>query len=193
MAVTQEIGIPIDLTMGTFFDTEIKNGKLQLRELGTDDNGNSIYVDTGYWESEIIYIKDKVAAFKRVARDIIVKGNGVYKIFTSSSTDRNTWTDYVEINYSDGSILSPTGSYARIKIVITARAAEAVRTLDDFDVAGKFDNEFVNSSDGFLELKKEYELTGNKDNSWTGEGFLFVTQVEKSKFKKINALERVEV
>ncbi|GJM68115.1 hypothetical protein HMSSN036_03310 [Paenibacillus macerans] len=32
MAVTQEIGIPIDLTKGTFVNTEIRDGKLQLRE-----------------------------------------------------------------------------------------------------------------------------------------------------------------
>ncbi|MGZ7444955.1 hypothetical protein [Paenibacillus sp. TH7-28] len=193
MAVTQEIGIPIDLTKGTFVNTEIKDGKLQLREVGIDDNGNSIFVDTGHWESEIINIKDKFTAFKRVARDVISKGSGSYKIYTQSSTDRITWTDYVEINYSDGSILSPVGLFARIKIEITANRINSTRTVDDFNEQGKYNNDYLNISNGYLEFKKNYVLDGVKDEAWTNEGKVFVSYVEKSKFKKVINLSRAEV
>lgn len=193
MAVTQEIGIPIDLTRGTFVNTEIKNGKLQLREVSIDDDGNSIFVDAGYWESEMIDIKDKFTAFIKVTKDIIIKGKGTYKIFTQSSTDSIAWTDYVEINYADGSILSPVGLFARIKIEITAKRINSTRTVDDFNEKGKYTNDYLNTSNGYLEFKKNYVLGGVKDEIWTNEGKVFSSLVKRTKFKKINSLSRAEV
>lgn len=187
MAVTQEIGIPIDLSKGNFIDTEIRDGKLQLKLLATDDSGNGIYPDTGYWESEVIAIKDKIKAFKRISKNIEVKGTGTYKIYTRSSPNQSFWTPYVEIN-SDSTINSPPDSFAQVKIELFATRTDATRTIDDFNKNGKYDNKYVNSSGGFLELKKDYGLTGVRNESWVGEGVLFSTLIEKSKFKKINKL-----
>lgn len=191
MAVTQEIGIPIDLSKGTFVNTEYKNGMLQLKELEIDDNRNSVYVEYGYWESDVIVIKDKIKSFKKVARSFDTKGAGQYKIYTKSSVDKITWSDYAEINYSDGSVNSPLGLYAMVKIEIYAAKNLSTKTVEDFDESGRYDNKYVNSSNGVLELKKKYVLNGELDTNYST-GHLFLTTVENSKYKKIDSL-RVEV
>ncbi|SEL81171.1 hypothetical protein SAMN04488688_10626 [Paenibacillus sp. cl141a] len=186
---TQEIGIPIDLTVGVFDKLIYKNNALQLIDMATDDNLNPVFVDSGTWISEPIWIKDKITSFKRVSKTINVKGNGSYKIFTSSSPDQTSWSPWEEINYVDGSITSPPDHYAKIKIEVFAQKANAIFTVDEFNIPDKYSNPFINSSDGILELKTQYPLVGTQDMNWNDPGKLFITRINKSNFKAINKIE----
>ncbi|ASA22783.1 hypothetical protein [Paenibacillus donghaensis] len=182
---TQEIGIPIDLSQGTFNNTVFQDGKLQLRELGKDDLGTSIYAPEGYWISESIRIADKVALFKYIAKTM--SGTGTYKIFTQSSNDGFVWTDWIEIN-TDGSINTPVGYYAKIKIFIIPSSTLVSISIDQFTTPDKYTNPFINASSGVLELKKTYTSPYAIDNAWT-DGVLIKALVQKSQFKKIDKLK----
>ncbi|WP_068620004.1 hypothetical protein [Paenibacillus tuaregi] len=190
-ATIQEIGVPIDLSKGYFKNMVYVNGALQLQEIRKDDNGVSLYPSSGFWESEPVYIKDKITTFKNVAKNITVKGSGTYKIYTSSSPDGEAWVDYQPIN-TDGSVNSPKDSYVKLKVEVFAGETNATITVDEFTEQGKYTNPYVNSDTGALEIKKIYSSSSEKDNSWTDSGVLFVNKVQKSNFKKLDMV-KVEV
>lgn len=178
----QEIGIPIDASRGTFHNTVFKDGKLQLVEVAQDIINEPVYVQDGYWISENIKLIDKFKSFKNFIKTAI--GSGIYKILTQSSTDGYTWTEWKEINYEDGSILSPNGSWARVKIEITANKVDSQIVVDHFNDVSKFGNDFIDSSDGHLGLKKKYIYV----MSDTENENIYVKHVEKTKFKKIDKI-----
>ncbi|MEK4006319.1 hypothetical protein [Paenibacillus sp. FSL H3-0333] len=183
---TQEIGIPLDLNQGVFNNTVFKDGKLQLVELGKDDSNTPIYVPEGYWISEPIRIADKVALFKYVAKTI--SGTGNYNIYTQSSPDSYAWTEWEQVDASTGTITTPVGYFARVKILISPTNSNVTLTIDGFDVVDKYDNAYVNSSDGVLEIKQSYRDRMTK----LGNDGLLTRSIPKSFFKKIDKLLFVE-
>lgn len=180
----QEIGIPVDLSKGTFANTEYKDGKLQLKAAYADDNGQIMYVPEGYWISETIKIADKVKAFEYIAKNI--SGSGTYVIYTQSSADGFSWSEWQELG-SDASILSPKDYYAKIKIFIYAHSADATFVLEGFE--SPVDNPFLITNTGTLEFKKTYTDQMTKDSSWTNGGALFAGLVKKTAFKKVDSLQ----
>ncbi|MBD8839514.1 hypothetical protein IFU39_17010 [Paenibacillus sp. CFBP 13594] len=183
---TKEIGLPIDLTLGVHNGTEIKDGKLQLKEIAIDSTGKSIYAAKGTWESSVISIGDKVTAFQRVVKTMVGIGSNVdYKIFTRSSTDNITWSEYAEITYVDGKINSPVGLYAKVMIELSSTLTPALLTVDEF-TDGKYNTGYVSSSDGTLRLKRNITLSptvlAHED------GFLYRTKFERNKLSKINGI-----
>ncbi|WP_063563070.1 hypothetical protein [Paenibacillus sp. O199] len=183
---TKEIGLPLPLLGGTHDGTEIKDGKLQLKEVATDSTGRSVYASKGTWESSVISIGDKVTAFQRVVKTMIGTGSNVdYKIYTKSSTNNIDWSGYVEIAYIDGKINSPVGLYARIKIELSSTPSPALLTVDEF-TNGKYNSDYVSSSDGTLRLKRNFQLSPTVESN--ADGYLYRTKIDRSKFKKINTL-----
>lgn len=185
----QEIGIPIDLSLGEFMKTVFKDGKLQLVELGRDINNNPIYEKHGEWISEPIKLKDKFKSFKNLVKTM-TGTNGQFKIFTQSSLDSYIWTEWQEINYETGNILSPLGLFARVKIEIRAKENESEVVIDTFKDVEKFDNEFIDNTNGYLELKKKYEfeMTKNDVNQGNNESHVYIKTVPNTRFKKIDKI-----
>ncbi|MDH6671984.1 hypothetical protein ACXFAU_10815 [Paenibacillus glucanolyticus] len=186
---TQEIGITLDFSKGSFDNITYVNNTLQLIEETKDDAGNGVYRNSGSWVSEALFIKDKVTSFKRISRNVAIKGNGSYKIFTSSSPDQLNWTPWAEINYMDGSISTRVDQYAKVKIELFAHKTNTSFSIDDFTIPDKYSNPFINSSDGVLELKTLYPHVGSQDMNWNDIGKLFVTKISKSNYKAINKIE----
>ncbi|WP_145413292.1 hypothetical protein [Paenibacillus xylanexedens] len=185
---TKEIGLPIDLTLGIHNGTEIRDGKLQLKQVATDTSGKSIYAAKGSWESSVISIGDKVTAFQRVVKTMVGTGSNVdYKIYTKSSTNNVDWSEYVEITYLDGKINSPVGLYARIKIELSSTPMPALLTLDEF-TDGKYDTDFISSSDGVLKLRRTLTTSLSLDTEASGNGYITRLHFQKSKYKKINSI-----
>ncbi|MEK4427851.1 hypothetical protein MHB54_01180 [Paenibacillus sp. FSL M7-0802] len=191
MAIT-EIGIPIDLTKGKYENTIYKDGKLQLVELQKSDTGKIVYASNGSWQSEIIYIADKIKAFEKVVKNTIVSGTtSTFKISTQSSIDGTEWSPYVEVG-TDGSVQSPTNTYARIKIELFSSPTEnLIFTVDDFN-DNHYDNAFLNTSQDYLEMKRSYILDYVKDSAWTEDGQLHRVTIDKSIWKKIDSLSSVQ-
>lgn len=177
----QEIGIGIDITRGNFSNTVFKDDVLKLVQIAQDSNGNSIYVESGYWESEPIRIQDKITAFKNVARTLDVNGNATYKMYVQTSDDGLTWSEY-EQTLPSGEIVNEPSQYARVKIEIFAEKLDSDFYADKFDVVGKYDNEFIESESGSLSLKKNYTEKMIKDGS------VFVSTIEGSKYKKLDKI-----
>ena len=185
---TQEIGIPIDLTHGEYHNTEIKNGKLQLKELAISDSGKIIYAASGYWISSVIEMKDKIAAFERVTKDLTYINSASYKIYTASSFDGYAWSEWTEINYSTGHIATVKNNFARLKIELLSVKTDELFTIDDFEIDEKYNNEFVNHSRGVLELKTSYEKRMlSTPSSETGK--IFRATVNKTSLLRIDNLE----
>lgn len=183
MAVTHEVGLPLDLSKGTFVDTEYVDGFLQLKVMKISDKGNAIYAESGYWESEAIGIKDKITAFKRISKTSELVNGATYKIFTSSSEDRSVWSSWEEIDYIDGTIKSPKNNFAKVRIEIKSTMSDEIVTIDDFTVVGKYSNEFVNSDKGVLELKRNYEY---EMDTLSSSDSIYTKLITRNTFNKIN-------
>ncbi|MNJ67532.1 hypothetical protein D3C77_637150 [compost metagenome] len=106
-----------------------------------------------------------------------------YKIFTSSSNDRSVWSAWEEIDYADGTIKSPKNSYAKVRIEIKSTMSDEIVTVDDFTVVGKYNNEFVNSDKGVLELKRIYEY---EMNALPSNESISTKLITRNNFNKIN-------
>ncbi|CAH8772306.1 hypothetical protein [Paenibacillus dendritiformis] len=189
---THEVIIPVDLAAGTFTNTAIKDGKLQLKELKKDDEGNIVYAPSGSWESLPIVIQDRFAAFQRMTQTVDVKGAADYKLYIRYSADSITWTEYAAIDTTAGNLDSaPFAKYAQLKIEFIPALHAAAFTVDDFTETAKYTNEWVNSDEGVLELKKHYRYKYERDESWKDEGVLLRKRIPNGKMKRIDSL-RVE-
>lgn len=177
----QEIGIGIDISRGNFSNTVFKDDVLKLVQIGEDSHGNPIYVENGYWESEIIRIQDKITAFKNVARTLDVHGNASYKMYVQTSDDGFVWGTY-EPTLPTGEIVNIPAQYARVKIEIFSEKLDSDFYVDDFKQVGKYKNEFIESEQGFLSLKKSYTDIMRQDDS------VFVKTIESSNYKKIDRI-----
>jgi hypothetical protein len=190
MATIVDIGIPVDLTKGVFNNVEFINGKLQLSEKETLPNGKKRYYEFGFWESEVIDLVDAFKDFDRIVANITNYINDQITIYTRTSSDGFSWTSYIPLN-SDNTIASPIGRYIQIKVSFIAGVTDEILTVDDFNSGDevKFEqNDFV-QFDGKLALKKNYEYTMTKDNTWSEDGSLFRQVIPKSKLKKIDEIE----
>lgn len=187
-----EIGIPIDLSKGKYENTIYKDGKLQLVELQKSDTGKIVYASSGSWQSEMIYIADKIRAFEKVVKNTIVNGTtSTFKISTQSSADGTEWSPYVEAG-TDGSIQSPTNTYARIKIELFSSPTENLNfTVDEFN-DDRYINDYLNTSNDYLEMKRNYTLNYVTDPTWTEDGKLYRTTIDKSTWKKVDSLSSVQ-
>jgi hypothetical protein len=185
MAIQEiEIGIPISASDGEFHNTVFKDGKLQLVEITQDIINEPVYAQEGYWISENIRLIDKFKSFKNFVKTAI--GNGNYKIYTQSSIDTYTWTDWKEINYENGNILSPMGAWARVKIEITANKIDSQIIVDKFNDISKFENDYVDNANSRLGLKKKYEFEMSKN--YSNNENIYIKHVENIKFKKIDKI-----
>ncbi|KZE65183.1 hypothetical protein AV545_04465 [Paenibacillus jamilae] len=188
-----EIGIPIDLSKGKYENTIFnKDGKLQLVELQKSDTGKIVYASSGSWQSEMIYIADKIKSFEKVAKNTVVNGTtSTFKIYTQSSVDGIEWSPYVEVG-TDGSVQSPTNTYARIKIELFSSPTENLNfTVDEFN-DDRYTNDYLNTSDDYLEMKRGYTLDYATDPTWTEDGQLHRVTIDKSIWKKVDSLSSVQ-
>lgn len=187
---THSIGLVIDITKGAHDNTEIFNGKLRLRKTGEDYTSTNVYVNSGFWLSEKIDLVDKYNSLENLAISSIVNGSSTYKAFTRTSDDSITWDNYVEINYTNGKMMSVPKRFIQIKIEFNGGKQTKTDTVHDFD-SGKsalfVNNKFI-KLDGNLQLRKEYSDNMTLDTTWSEEGFLFRKKISRTEFKKVNSI-----
>lgn len=185
----QEIGIVIDLSKGTFTNTQYKDGALQLMPRMNDGDGKIIYADYGYWESEEILIQDKIASFKNVVRTITATGSASFKIYVKTSNDGFTWGSYILVP-ANGTVSNAPLKYAKIKIEIFSDKVDSNLYFDKFNDANKYANSFVNDTSNYLELKKDYKEPMVVSNASVG--FIGVKTISKSNLKRIDSISLVK-
>lgn len=186
----KEIGLSID-TSGTHFNTEIDetNNSLRLKKIVTDNLGNSIYEQEGYWVSNIIDLEDKFADFEKVFTANTTNGSSSNAILTRVSSDSLNWSDWVEVAM-DGTIQSDTQRFIQIKIKLFAGFDTIVHLISSFnnkDDAKLFDSNFIDTSNG-LRLKRDYNMDMNLDSSWNSEGSLYRKKVNREEWTRIDKL-----
>lgn len=182
----EEIGLDIDLSIGTFNNTVYQNQKLRLAEQGQDVDGNVIYASSGFWESNAILIRDKFASFKGVSAKIDSSAGSEYKIYWSTSDDGFQWAGYEEVQ-EQAAVPKAQAKYAKVKIEMIAGQQESTFYIDSFMEKGKYSNPYVESESGVLRLKTKYSLKMEQVEV-TLAGAVHGQKVEKTKFKKMDQI-----
>lgn len=113
------------------------------------------------------------------------------KIYTSTSNNNITFSDYSLVDSGTGLITSPQGRYIKVKAELTGNGEESTRVLNDFNEseASQFITDEQIVFDGSLKLKNEYADQMVEDTTWTDEGKLFRKSLNKTQFKQIDKLE----
>ncbi|MDP9698873.1 hypothetical protein J2T16_001770 [Paenibacillus intestini] len=182
----EEIGLDIDLSIGTYNNTIFQDQKLRLTEQGQDVEGNVIYASSGSWESNPILIRDKFASFKGVASKMNSSAGSEYQIYWSTSDDGFQWTEYEEVQ-EQSAVPKAQAKYAKVKIEIFAGRQESTFYIDSFMEKGKYSDPYIESQSGVLRLKTKYLLKMDQ-TAVTSVGAVYSQKVEKTKFKKMDQI-----
>lgn len=187
---TKEIGIDIGVGIGTFVNTEYVNGSIQLKQKIGQINNKPVYEVKGYWESEVIDLKDRFREYKNVALKKTQKTKDICSIETRVSDDGINFDDYIPTTH-DGRIQSDTKRFIQVKINFFAGLTEEFNEIAKFDSDEKTNewenNMYIDTSNG-LRLKRNYEFVMNEDSTWSEEGFLYRKKIIKEHWKKIDSL-----
>ncbi|MCR8641564.1 discoidin domain-containing protein [Paenibacillus sp. N1-5-1-14] len=112
------------------------------------------------------------------------------KIFTSTSRNNITYSDFSLLNNDTGLITSPQGRYIKIKVEFLGDTKIIDKVINDFFVGeeSQFQHNDLIMFDGSLRLKINYSNEMIRDISWSEEGKLFRKPLNKTKLKKINTI-----
>lgn len=190
MTETKEIGIDTGIDIGTYHNTEFKDGSIQLKQTAINANGKPIYAMEGYWESNII---DLIGAFKEYDTVALTKTQmtkDIYSIETRTSSDGIAFTEYQALTETS-KIQSPKNRYIQVKINFFAGLNVETYIVANFNNAAEKDNwtnsEFLDTSNG-LRLKRDYTWTMDVDPTWAEAGSLHRKKIKQSDWKQINSL-----
>lgn len=187
VGVTQEIGIPIDLSSGEFQGTVYKDGVLQLIEVGVDDLGQIVYAEKGSWISDPIPIQDKIQAFKNVVRSIVEDAGTTIITSVAVSDDGFNWSEYVRVG-TDGKILNAeVKRFAKVKVELFASLNSSEMLVDP----KKYESEFIDTSNG-IRIKRKYSWDMTKDDTWSDEGSLHRKKITRDDWARIDKISVVE-
>lgn len=187
---TEEIGTEIDLSKGKYVNTEYKDGKVALKIRDYTVDGEPIYYEEGYYESEVIDMIGKFSDFKHVARNIETPENGSYEIMTKSSEDNRDWDDYVPLQPDTDLIDSPVARYVQIKVILYASRERDTRTALDFKPEDEkmFERNYNVKFNNKLTLDFSPSMNMDYDDTWDDEGHLFRLRLNSNDVKRIDSL-----
>lgn len=178
--------VSVPLTGGTYNNTEIVNGKLQLTVVDSVS-----YNKTGSYESPVIDLGDNFKELYKVEEVFDAPAGTGKQVLVSSSADGLSFSEYLPLN-SDGTIATPSGRYVKIRVELTAGGSTKETLVHDFTAEERSafqDNEHV-VFDGAAKMKTDYQLPMEADASYAEAGTLLKTTLNKSVFR---TFEKVEV
>jgi len=132
----KDIGISIG-TGGSFSNTELVDGKIQLKKSTTNSDE---YVPMGLWTSEVINIGDNFKEYGKLLIDKTDEDNSSIRASTRSSNNGTVFTPWAVIG-ADDSILSPKNQFMQVRIELYAGSKVKTVAISSADIVGN--NEFV--------------------------------------------------
>lgn len=178
--------VSVPLTGGTYMNTEIVNGKLQLTMVDSVS-----YHKTGSYESPVMDLGDNFKELYKVEEVFNVPTSTGKKVYVASSADGLSFSEYLQLN-SDGTIATPSGRYVKIRVDLTAGGSTKETLVHDFTAEERSafqENEHI-VFDGAAKFKTDYQLPMEADPTFTEAGTLLKATLNKSGFR---TFEKVEV
>lgn len=177
-------------TSGTFVDCEFINGRMQLKQISVDSDGTSIYASQGTWTSATINIGDNFKEYGKIIASEIKQGNSSIKLETRTSLDGVTFGEWQDV-LIDGTVVSTKYIYIQVRLTFYADFGNVNFYLskgnNTNDAVTVFNNNFINTSNG-IELKRDYNLTMDRDASWSDTGYLHKELINRNDWYKIDKL-----
>lgn len=178
----KEIGLGLELGKGNFIDTELDNGVLKLKR--PEDSTNT-YLSEGTWTSGVIDLQHKFKEFKKVALDKVVPPSSQVAIEVRTSTDNINFTEFIA-TAPDGSFLLPAKRYIEVRLTLYVGHTEVDDIVDltsEQVVKDKVEKPyyFETNSTG-MKITEDPEIPMELDDEYTGEGFVYVAELEKDEF-----------
>jgi len=172
----------IDLNQGIFNNTELKNGKIQLKEIKTGK-----FFLQGIWESPIIDLGEGWKGTKLIEIVNQIKmgiTNCILEI--SVSSDGKSFSDYTSLDPNN----PLQGRYIKLKTTLSAQAQSGQTKTLDFNQSSSENmmtlNEYTEAN-GKLQLKNTYTYNMTDDGALrTGKQFSFT--VNRANFKSIKSI-----
>lgn len=149
-----------------------------------------VYKHEGSYETPIIDLSIYSQEIKTISAIRNIPEGTDLRIYTSTSNDQISFSDYEEIDYATGNIISPQGRYIKIKVEFFGKTDESENMLNEFseDERDEFQSdERLNFGDG-LRLKTEYIENMEEVESWSDEGGVYTKSIEILDFNNIKSI-----
>lgn len=180
----KSVGINLSLN-GVHNNTQIVQGVLQLKP--TTINGVITYPEKGRWISEVINIGDNFREYDNILSTIVDDGLSRVELFTRTSQNGVNFSDWIILN-SENKIQSPKNQYIQVAIDVYSAISESTIEYD----LSKYESEYVEFTNGIVDLKNKVTLVMEKDSTWTETGELFRSKVDRTtvwkRIDKMNVL-----
>lgn len=179
MAIEEKnIGIEIS-TNGTFVNSELVNGKIELTK-----DGDGVYYKDGSWTSTTVDIGDNFKEYgKLIITNINNRGSSI-SLFTRTSDDGMNFGNYVSVA-EDNSILSQKKRFIQVQIKLFAGIESEKYLMPLSDMT----NDYTEVESGNLKLKRNYTSDMTRDNTWTDVGGLYRDKITRDTWTRIDGLE----
>lgn len=163
-----------------------------------EKTSRNLYFSSGVYESPVLDLGDNFKDIVKIDQIIdipsVTTGQTAasVKLYTSTSSDNVTFSDWQPVN-PDGTIVSPSARYIKVKIELTADEEIQEKTIYDF-ASTEVNNFRINDKvlfDNSLKLKVNYTSTMQNDPSWSDTGSLLRVTINKSDYKTIEKIKVV--
>ena len=179
-----EIGLGLEFGQGEFVKTELIDGVLSLKKQ-EDAGEEELYEVEGYWESRVFDLQHKFREYKKVSLNSSIPPSAQVGIEVRTSDNGDTWTEYIPTT-PDGSFQTPVQQYIQVKVTLYAgyTAISNKLVFDNDDSLKKLDESFwFQITDGKLGLKQgTVALPMELDEEYTGQGYVYVAELDKRDF-----------
>lgn len=175
------IGIPI-ATDGTFSNTELLDGKIQLK---ASTQNPVTYPQVGLWTSKAVDIGDSFKEYGKIIATSLNENGSTVAISTRSSDNGTTFSPWQKTE-ADGTIVSPKGRYIQVRLELRAGF-----TVDDIFILPKD----LIGSNKFTELVQavpEKWLTPTMTGNTTPSGIAFSASAESASYAAWKAFDKLD-
>jgi hypothetical protein len=175
----------LDLTIGTFTNTEVAGGKIQLKAFGTN-----AYATSGTWESPIIDLGEGWinTSLVDVVKQIATPTTDI-SLEVASSQDGMSFTNYESLDPTT----PPQARYVKIRASLSAQAGPGEATNLDFnnqDPQNTFTLDDKLVADGQLKFKTRYTSAMTNEGA-VGTGTVLSAVIDKTQFKSIKKVSDI--
>ena len=178
------LGLDLGTDSGEYHNTEIVDGRLQLKKKEDSDE----YESEGYWVSEVIDLEYKFKDYQKVSLDKdTVEGSEVVIEYRTSDDESDILEEEWKLTEPDGKFSGETKQLIQVKLNLVPKNEPVDNVIDfkseeDIEKLSEEDREYFKVEDEKLFLNDEISVESEFVNG------VNIVELPKEKFSKIESL-----
>ena len=178
------LGLDLGTDSGEYHNTEIVDGKLQLKQI----EGSDEYESEGYWVSEVIDLEYKFKDYQKVSLDKdTVEGSEVVIEYRTSDNESDILKEEWKMTEPDGKFSGETKQFIQVKLNLVPKNEPVDNVIgfkseEDIEKLSEEDREYFKVEDEKLFLNDEISIESEFIDG------VNIVELPKEKFSEIESL-----